>query len=110
MTNSQFLWATAQEVFYKVAGWQEYEDDKRIHHLRWLRWQTYILKVNLDLKQLHSPMSLFTLPEEDELYSGGAPITAEQYEAKLERFEQEAHVFDKWDLEMKERYADTSGA
>lgn len=76
--------------------------------MRWLRWQTYVLSLTLDPKKLNSPMDFFLLPDEDPLYTGGPGLTEAEYERKLQRFEEEQHVFDKWDKEMAERYADIS--
>ena len=75
-----------------------------------MRWQTYVLSITLDPKKLNSPLDLFVMPDEDPLYTGGPAMTEEEYQAKLQRFEEEAHVFDKWDKEMAERYANTIGA
>jgi hypothetical protein len=79
-----------------------------VYHLRWLRWQTYILSLSLDQKKLTSPHKLFLLPDEDPAFTGGPAMTEEEYERKLKRFEEEAHVFDKWDQQMRDRYANIS--
>lgn len=109
MTYSQFLWSTVRDLFFKISGWHEYDNDQKVHQLRWLRWQTYILSLSLDPKKLKSPLDLFLLPDEDPAFTGGPAMTEEEYEAKLKRFEEEAHVFMKWDLQMQELYANASG-
>jgi len=108
MTNSQFLWATPREIYYRVSGWRDQKDHEEIFFLRWMRWQTYVVGVGLDPKKAKSPQSLFMLPDEgDGVAVVGKPMTEEEYQAKQKRFEDEAHVFEKWDHEMQMRYADT---
>ncbi len=109
MSLAQFYWSTPRVITVRIVGWHEYEDVKFTRWLKWHRWQTYILSLPLDHKKLHSPLSLFSLPDENELYTGGPGMTEEQVKAKEKRFEEEAHVFEKWDREMAERYANTIG-
>lgn len=108
MTNSQFLWATSREINYRVSGWRDQKDQEDLFFLRWLRWQTFLVGVGIDPKKARSPQALFELPDEsDGVPVVGRPMTEEEYEAQLKRFDEEAHVFEKWDREMAEKYADT---
>lgn len=109
MTYSHYLFSTVQIISNTLSGWYEQKEEDRIFELKWLRWQTYIVGIGLDPKKVHSPLDLFKLPDEDALYTGGPGITEAEYERKLKRFEEEAWVFDKWDREMQENYANISG-